>query len=33
LAGKGGATGAEWLTRMSGAPLLADALAAIDYEV
>jgi flavin reductase (DIM6/NTAB) family NADH-FMN oxidoreductase RutF len=39
FAGKGGVTGAdrfagtEWITRVSGAPLLADALAAIDCEV
>ena len=39
FAGKGGVTGAdrfagaEWITRVSGVPLLADALAAIDCEV
>jgi flavin reductase (DIM6/NTAB) family NADH-FMN oxidoreductase RutF len=39
FAGKGGVTGAdrftgaEWTTRVSGVPLLADALAAIDCEV
>jgi flavin reductase (DIM6/NTAB) family NADH-FMN oxidoreductase RutF len=39
FAGKGGITGAdrfvgaEWITRVSGVPLLADALAAIDCEV
>jgi flavin reductase (DIM6/NTAB) family NADH-FMN oxidoreductase RutF len=39
FAGKGGITGAdrfagaEWITRVSGVPLLAEALAAIDCEV
>jgi flavin reductase (DIM6/NTAB) family NADH-FMN oxidoreductase RutF len=39
FAGRGGVTGAdrfagaEWITRVSGVPLLADALAAIDCEV
>jgi flavin reductase (DIM6/NTAB) family NADH-FMN oxidoreductase RutF len=39
FAGRGGITGAdrfagaEWITRVSGVPLLADALAAIDCEV